>query len=236
MLGARRLRGPQQVHPQPRAAGVGADHLRGSGMDRLEQCHRPALRHTGRQQARLGGGAGPVVEAGVRHVQPGQLADHRLVLERRLQRPLADLRLIRRIGGDELGTSGEVGGDARDRMPVGAGAQKVRASGRGVGGGPLGQQLDQLRLREGRGKPDHRIECGLGQVGEERVDGGDADPLQHPGAVGAGGRDVGMRRAAGERGHRRQFASISARYAAASSRPSNSASSAMRTRISHPSP
>ena len=106
----------------------------------------------------------------------------------------------------------------------------------GVGGGPLGQQRDQLRLREGRGKLDRRIQHGRRQIGEQRVDVGDTDPLEHPGAVGLGGRDIRMWGAAGGRGHGRQLASTSARYPAASSIPSSSAPSEIRTRISHPSP
>ena len=236
VLGRRRLAGTHHVDSQPRAAGVGAHDTDGSGVDRLEQGDGAALRDARRQQAGLRGGAGPVVEAGVRDVHAGELADHRLELERRLQGPLADLGLVRRVGGDELGAAGEVRRDGGDGVPVGAGAQEVRPRGIDVRGGALGEQGDQFRLGEGGGQVDGRIQQVRGQVSEQRADVGDAYPLQHPGAVGLGGRDVGMRRTAGQRGHRRQFASISARYPAASSRPSNSASSATRTRISHPSP
>ncbi len=135
------------IHAQPGAARVGANHLGGSGMDRFEQRHGPPLRDAGRQQAGLGGGAGHVVEPGVGHVHPGQLADYRLVLERSLQGSLADLRLVRRVGGGELGAPGQVSGDRRDGPPVRSRAEKVGPRGRCIGAGVFLHQRDQIRLR-----------------------------------------------------------------------------------------
>ena len=67
---------------------------------------------------RLGDRRAAVVEAGVRDVHAGQLADERLILERRLQGPLARLRLIRRVGRVELAASGQVVHDGRDEVVV----------------------------------------------------------------------------------------------------------------------
>ena len=92
--------------------GIADDHLpaerlrpRADHVDRLRMAvpvheERPRLRlrrplaerHRLRRRRRL------VEQRRVRHVQPGQVADHRLEVQQRLQPPLADLRLIRRIG------------------------------------------------------------------------------------------------------------------------------------------
>ena len=52
-----------------------------------------------RHRHRLGGGGGLVEQRGVGDVEPGQAGDHRLEVEQRLQPSLADLRLVRRVGG-----------------------------------------------------------------------------------------------------------------------------------------
>ena len=67
---------------------------------------RLALRHAQAHQHRFRRRAAAVVQAGVGDVHAGQLADQRLVLEHRLQRALADLRLVGRVGGVELAAGG----------------------------------------------------------------------------------------------------------------------------------
>ena len=56
-----------------------------------------------RQVAGGGDRGGPLVETGVRDRQPGQLRHRRLELEHHLQPALGDLRLVGRVGGEELG-------------------------------------------------------------------------------------------------------------------------------------
>ena len=45
----------------------------------------------------LGGGGGLIQQRGIGDVQPGQVADHRLEIQQRLQAALGDFRLIRRV-------------------------------------------------------------------------------------------------------------------------------------------
>ena len=51
------------------------------------------------QRHRLGGGGALVEQRGVGGGQPGQVADHGLEVEQRLEPALGDLRLVRRVGG-----------------------------------------------------------------------------------------------------------------------------------------
>ena len=62
----------------------------------------------------------PVIDRRVGDVHTGQLTDHRLVLEDRLQNPLADFRLIGGIGGDKLFFGGHAFNDRGDIVVVGA--------------------------------------------------------------------------------------------------------------------
>ena len=50
----------------------------------------------------LGHGGGAVVHGSVGHLQPGEERHHALVLEDGLESPLADFRLVRRVGREEL--------------------------------------------------------------------------------------------------------------------------------------
>ncbi len=63
--------------------------------ERSGLCARGALR----QRHRLGRGGGFIQQRGVGDVEAGQVADHGLEVEQRFQPALADLRLVRRIGG-----------------------------------------------------------------------------------------------------------------------------------------
>ena len=58
-----------------------------------------AWRHAFRQRHRFRRGGGFIEQRGVGDVEPGEIADHGLEIEQRFQPALADLRLIRRIGG-----------------------------------------------------------------------------------------------------------------------------------------
>ena len=54
--------------------------------------------HAVQQRHRFGGGRGLVEQRRVGDLHPGQVADHRLEVEQRLEPALRDLRLIRRVG------------------------------------------------------------------------------------------------------------------------------------------
>jgi hypothetical protein len=57
------------------------------------------LRRALGQRHRFGRGGGFIEQRGVGDIEPGEIADHGLEVEQRFQPALADLRLIRRIGG-----------------------------------------------------------------------------------------------------------------------------------------
>ncbi len=76
--------------------------------------HENGLRHRRR----------PVVHGRIRHVHPRQLANHRLVLENRLQNSLADFRLIRRVRRAKRFLADHRLHNRRDVMPIRARAAK----------------------------------------------------------------------------------------------------------------
>ena len=166
------------------------------GVDRLEQRDGGASGDARGEQAGLGGGAGDVVKAGVRDVHPGQLTDDGLVLEGALQRALADLGLIGRVSRDELGAVGEVARDRGHGPPVRSGAEEARPRRVRVLVRSLLEQADQLRLGEGSRQRDRGVAKLRRQLGEQLVAAREAEPAEHDGAVGVGGGDVGVRRAA----------------------------------------
>ena len=115
------------------AVQVGPDHLAIMRVDGVRQHHLAAARDAHRHQRRFRRRRGAVVHRGVRDLEAGEPADHRLPLEDRLQRALADLRLVRRVGGVELRPRrdrihrrrDEVGVAARAQEPVVAGVVRV---------------------------------------------------------------------------------------------------------------
>ena len=94
--------------------------------------HRPrnhrliAPGHAHRHHHRLGRAGRPVIHRRVRNLHAGQLADHRLELEHRLQRALRNLRLIRRIAGQKLAALHQRIDDHRLIVPIHPRAQKAR--------------------------------------------------------------------------------------------------------------
>ncbi len=99
-----------------------------------------AAREAHRHQRRLGRGRCAVVHRRVRHLEAGERADQRLPLEDRLQRALADLGLVRRVGGGELGARDQRVDRAREVVRVAAGAEEP------------GARLRMLVLRGERGE------------------------------------------------------------------------------------
>ena len=83
-------------------ARVGGDDFAILGMNGAQPPppSRPVTR--ARHHQRLGRAGRAVVHGRVGDIHAGQFADHRLKLEDRLQRSLRDLRLIRRVRGEEL--------------------------------------------------------------------------------------------------------------------------------------
>ena len=212
------------LHPEP--GGEGAHDVPHLGVERLgDDDLRPAGRGP-RDVAGVRRDRQAVVAGGVRDVHPGQLADGGLVLEDRLERPLAHLGLVGRVRGQELATLHHGVADRRDVVVVDAGPEELDLAARvDVPRRELGQVGHQLGLGERRleveltPQPDR-----LRDLVEELLDGSDADGGEHRVAVGVG--------ECGER-HR---ASTSSRYAAASISESSSEGSDIRTLISQPSP
>ena len=70
-----------------------------------------------------------VVHRGVRDFHAGQFADHRLEFEDGLQRALRDLRLVGRVGGEELAARDQRVDDDRTVVVVGARAEEDGVAG-----------------------------------------------------------------------------------------------------------
>ena len=111
--------------------------------------HRlPPPRHAVRHQHRLGGGGRAVVHGGVGDLHAGEVRDLRLELEEILQRALRDLRLVGRVGGQELRALDDVVDRRRHMMAVGAGADEERpVAGRMVLRGEAAQDARSLPAR-----------------------------------------------------------------------------------------
>ncbi len=86
---------------------------------------RDLLMGTHRHQHRLGQRRGAVVERGVRDVHAGQRGHHGLVFVQQLQRALAGLGLVRRVGGVELAARDDLPHRRRNMVLVRAGADEI---------------------------------------------------------------------------------------------------------------
>ncbi len=109
-------------------AQVGLDHCPVLRMHerREEDLVAFALRDVEREQHRLRQRGGAVIVAAIADLHAGETAHHALKLEHGLQLALADLGLIRRIGGIELATAQHVIDRRRSIMVIRAGAEKAR--------------------------------------------------------------------------------------------------------------
>jgi hypothetical protein len=99
-----------------------------------------------RHQQRLAQAAGAVVQGGVGDLHAGQAADHALVFVEHLQRALAGLGLVGRIGRVELAAGGDLPHRRRDMVLVGAGADEVQR--RAVLAGAFQHELGDGHLRQ----------------------------------------------------------------------------------------
>ena len=106
--------------------GVSLDDASVIGVQRRRNQDDFALRRFGRHNASLRERAPAAVHRRVRDVHPGQAADRRLIFEDRLQNPLADLRLVRRVRGNELRTPDDRVDGGRNVVIVATGAEEDR--------------------------------------------------------------------------------------------------------------
>ena len=179
-------------------------------------------------EAGVGGHGRPVVARRVRDVHAGQLADHRLVFEDRLEDALAHLRLIRRVRGQELAAREDRVDDGRHVVVVDAGAEERQLlPGVRVALGQLRQVGHDLRLGErrleGERSRSKRTPSGMSRKSSSIDD--DTDCGEHRVAVRLGEREVAhwLGRGARDRPRRRE------------ARPPREASE-RRMRTSQPSP
>ena len=133
------------------AGRVGLHDLAHLRIERFGQNDLATIGHMAGDEAGIGGDGGPVVAGRVGDVHPGQLADHGLVLEDRLQRPLAHLRLVRRVRGQELAPREDDVRDRRDVVVVDPRADEGELRARvDVLGGELLEVAHELGLAERR--------------------------------------------------------------------------------------
>jgi hypothetical protein len=124
---------------------------------------------------------------GVGDIHAAQGTDQALVLEDRLQRPLADLRLVGGVGGIELRPAQDLVHGARHEVVVCSGTEEYAVSlDVGILVRQPAQRTPELDLREGRREVNrwesHRLGDDLEQVGDLL----DADRRQHLGPLGVG--------------------------------------------------
>jgi hypothetical protein len=178
---------------QPESRRERADDLRGLRVQRLGDDHLLPPRRQAGDEARVRRRGHAVVARRVRDVHPGQLADRRLVLEDRLQHALAHLRLVRRVGGQELPALHHHVDDRGHVAVVHPGAQEGQlAAGVDVARRQLRHVGDQLGLGQRRPHVQRPAQPqALGDVGEQLGQRADADPLQHHLEVALGQRREG---------------------------------------------
>ena len=154
----------RRQHSQCLWMGVGVHHEgHGTGaIHPVQQCHR------------LGGRGRLVEHRCVRDREAGQVGHHGLEVQQRLEAPLGDLRLVRRVGGVPAGRLEHVAPNhcRRDRVVV---AQTDHRDADGVGRGHPPQGVGGLLLGERRRQVqalapgDRRRDGGPGQRLEVRV-------------------------------------------------------------------
>jgi hypothetical protein len=149
---------------------------------------RRVLRHV----AGVGRHGRPVVAGCVGDVHAGQLADRGLVLVDGLQDALTHLRLVRRVGGQELAARKNDVHDRGDVVVVDSRAEERELpAGGNVPLGELGEVGGQLRLRERALEIQLTLESNAGRdVREEVLDGRDPDRCEHLVAIGVDDRQV----------------------------------------------
>ena len=143
------------------------------------------------QRHRLAGRGGLVEQRRARHRQSGQVGDHRLEVQQRLEPALRDLRLIRRVGRVPARVLEQAAADhaRRDRVVV---AQADEAAQHPVALGDAGQPGQVLVLGFAVGQRNRRRPADGGGDGlvDQRVERRGADRRQHLGQFVRAGADV----------------------------------------------
>src|SRR5438093_2077006 len=135
-----------------------------------------SVRHPGRFAERRRA----VVHRRVRRVHPGELADQALVLPQRLEQALADLRLVWRVRGVELGPRDDCAHACGDEVIVEASSEERRhVDDRAVGCEHRSHARDDPVLRQSVGNVELRNPHGRGNVREEVVDAPQAHLPEH---------------------------------------------------------
>ncbi len=229
-------------HLEAEARRIGLHDLADLGVQRLGEHDLPPLGDVPRDEAGVGRHGRAVVSGRVRDVHSRQLADDRLVLEHRLQHPLAHLRLVRRVRREELAAREHDVGDRRHVVVVDASAEERELGARvDVSRRELLDVTGELRLTQRGRQIELAPEPNAGRdLLEELLDGRDPDRREHLLAIRVGDGEVahGRRptRANGGKAEGDHCSATCARYAVASINASTSAGSDMRIRRSQPSP
>ncbi len=182
--GAAGLRvGGQHIDDPAHRMAVGAHHRPAGRVQRGGDEHAVAARGRAGHRHRLGHRGAAVVEAGVGDRQTGQLRHQRLVLEQRLEHPLADLGLVRRVGREQLAARDHRADHRGHVVVVGAAAGEARRRGV-VAVRERRQVADGLVLAAavGQVQPAREPQVG-GDVLEQLVQVAQADGLEHRGEV-----------------------------------------------------
>ena len=176
---------PDLDHLGAVALGVGGERLAAVRVDAAGDDEAAPLGRAHRQVAGGGDRGRALVEAGVGDRQPGQLRHRGLELEHHLQPALGDLRLVGRVGGEELRARGDRVDDRRHVVVVHPGADEADLRfGVGVAAGERGQALVDLGLAEPVGQRQRPAQAQrLGDLLEELGGRIDADRVEHLGAV-----------------------------------------------------
>src|SRR5262249_51520963 len=124
----------------------------------------------------------------VGHIEPSELADERLKLEKRLEAPLARLGLVGSVSGVEFASPRDGIDHGRNEMIVAATAEETDgAIGGLIRGSQLLDVLRQFHLGQGRRHVEWPVKAhSIGHQFEEFFDGLYPDALQH-GALIIGG-------------------------------------------------
>ena len=180
--------------------GAGAQHRQRLRMHRLidEERVRLHLRGAMRQRHRFRRRGRLVEQRGVGDIEAGQIADHGLEIEQRLQPALADLGLIRRVGGVPGWILQNVALD--DGRQNGAGIALTDQRGEhAVARGKFAHMRQRLGLAQRRAEIERlRLpDRGRQRLADQRVDAGRADAFQHRGDVARRGADMPAREVGG---------------------------------------
>ena len=116
--------GGNHRHLNPLGAAVGADYLPVGRRHRVHYRHPAAPGDPAGHQRALGQAGGPVIHPGVGDFHPEQIGDQRLKLVDDLQRALAGLGLIGRVGRQEFAPRHQRLDHGGDEVVIGPGAQE----------------------------------------------------------------------------------------------------------------